>query len=401
MRQKRTLGNVHSRQYSDLSPFQGRSRRRPRVFRTLLTGVLLVVLIGVVALGGYLLAGYLKMTRGAAPDATPTPVSSVTSAVSPGVTPEPTFIDQAGLERDLRVPIDVVAQKDPDVQNILLIGVDRRNTASTKGNSDTMMIISIDRKNQTMKMMSILRDCYVTIQKDGKTVKGKINAAYSYGGPGLTINTLNRTFDLDIQKYVLVDFKSAEAVVTAAGGLDIDVSLSEMKNMNLSILETNQVILPDTPASPTLTTAGLQHLDARQTISYARIRKVDLVVNGKTIPMDFGRVERQKIVLRGLMTKFFDADVLRKLDMTNQVFNMVETNLRLSDALGLMQFASTQLKKDASSIQGYTIPVSKYYTVIETPVWCFVVDFNKAIPDIQQYIWGKTFEFTPRDPVTP
>ncbi len=401
MKQKRTLGNVHSRQYSDLSPFQGRSRRRPRVFRTLLGIVLVVVLIGIVSFGGFLLAGYLKITRDATPNVTPTPSSSITQPVTPGISPEPTFVDIAGLERDLRVPIETVAQKDPDVQNILLIGVDRRNTASTTGNSDTMMIISVDRRNNDIKLMSVLRDCYVTIQKDGKTVKAKINAAYAYGGPGLTINTLNRTFDLDIQKYVLVDFQSSEAVINSAGGLDIFVSEKEIKWANDSIKETNRVILPNTPASPEITEAGLQHLDARQAISWARIRKTDLVVDGKTYAMDMGRAERQKILLRALMDKFFAIDAISKIDMMNQVFGMVETNLRLSESLSLMQFAATKLTKDSSQIAGFTIPSYSTRTVVETPVWCFVVDFNKAIPELQQFIWGKTFEFTPRDPVSP
>jgi hypothetical protein len=87
--------------------------------------------------------------------------------------------------------------------------------------------------------------------------------------------------------------------------------------------------------------------------------------------------------------------------MMNQVFGMVETNLRLSESLSLMQFAATKLTKDSSQIAGFTIPSYSTRTVVETPVWCFVVDFNKAIPELQQFIWGKTFEFTPRDPVSP
>ena len=128
-----------------------------------------------------------------------------------------------------------------------------------------------------------------------------------------------------------------------------------------------------------------------------------LVVDGKTYPMDMGRVERQKIVIRGLMAKFFAADLVTKVNVMNSVFGMVETNLRLSDALGLAQFAATQMSSDtsASAIQGFTIPSATTRTVVTTPTWCFVVDFNKAIPELQQFIWGKTFEFTPKDSVSP
>jgi polyisoprenyl-teichoic acid--peptidoglycan teichoic acid transferase len=382
-----------------------KSRRRRNPLAMIARVVFAVVLVGALSFGGFMLGGFFKMRSGSTPTSktTPSQAPSVTGDVTPGVTSEPTPIDKSGLERDLRVPIEPVVQKDPDVQNILLIGVDRRNTESLKGNSDTMMIISVDRKNKTMKLLSILRDCYVTIVKDGKVVKGKINAAYAYGGPGLTINTLNRTFDLDIQKYVLVDFMSAEQVITVAGGLELDIRQEEIANLNQSVRETNEQILPETPPSALLTEPGLQQLDARQVISYARIRKVDLVVGDKVFPMDMGRVERQKIVLRGLMRKFFDADLLKKASVMTSVFDMVETNLRLSDVWSLTQFAANEMAKDTSTsgIQGFTIPSASTRTVVETPTWCFIVDFNKAIPELQQFIWGKTFEFTPRDSVSP
>ncbi len=386
-------------------PFQMKSRSRRRPFASVVRVLLVVLLLGVVSVGGYFVAGFLKMTGGATQvgTATPSPSGSMSNGATGGPTAEPTLIDKAGFERDLRTAIEPVAQKDPDVENILLIGVDRRNTELLKGNSDTMMIISVNRKLKTIKLLSVLRDSYVTIEVDGKVAKGKINAAYAYGGPGLCINTLNKTFDLDIQKYVLVDFKSAEAVISTAGGLEINVSQNEIADMNASIKETNEVIMPDTPASPLVVAAGLQHLDARQTICYARIRHIDLVVDGKTYPMDMGRVERQKIVIRGLMAKFFAADLVTKVNVMNSVFGMVETNLRLSDALGLAQFAATQMSSDtsASAIQGFTIPSATTRTVVTTPTWCFVVDFNKAIPELQQFIWGKTFEFTPKDSVSP
>ncbi len=388
---------------SGFAPYRGGSPRR-RALAAVLRTVAVLAVAAVVAIGGFLFGGYLRMGRNQVPivKTTPTPTVDATPGEN---TPDatPTLADKSGLERDLRTPIVFVEPKDPDVENILLIGVDRRNTESINGNSDTMMIVSVDRKNGTMKLLSLLRDIYVDIENGGKTVKGKINASYAYGGPGLVVNTINRTFDLDIQKYVLIDFKSAVDVVDQAGGLDLTINPEEIANLNQSVREENNVIFAGTEPSAQLTQSGLQHLDGRQVLAYARIRKVDLVSNGKTYAMDFGRVERQKIVIRGLMKKFFDINLIEKIGMLNTGFDMIETNLKLSDAYSLMTFASNELTKDASSsgIQGYSIPKWGSYTVVESPVWCFVVDFDKAIPEIQNFIWGRTFAFDHRDPVSP
>ena len=105
--------------------------------------------------------------------------------------------------------------------NVLLLGMDVLNDNSQR--SDTIIIASIGY--QTLKLTSVLRDTVVDIPGHGS---GKINAAFSYGGPELVMKTLNSNFDLNIMHYIAVDFTSLVALVDAIGGVEIDISEAEM-----------------------------------------------------------------------------------------------------------------------------------------------------------------------------
>src|SRR5690606_34920231 len=112
--------------------------------------------------------------------------------------------------------------------HIAFFGVDRRST-SDFGNSDVIMIISIDPITNKIKLSSIMRDTYVKIYARGKN---KINAAYFEGGPQLAIRTLNENFDLAIKEYITVDLFGSAKIIQALGGVEIDVKQEEIKFIN-------------------------------------------------------------------------------------------------------------------------------------------------------------------------
>ena len=118
--------------------------------------------------------------------------------------------------------------------NVLVLGVDVLNDGSQR--SDTMMIASIDRG--TLRLTSIQRDTYVEIDGYGR---GKINAAYVYGGPELAMRTVNQAFGMNIMHYVVVDFTALVDMVDALGGIELDISEAERKQININVVDSAKV----------------------------------------------------------------------------------------------------------------------------------------------------------------
>lgn len=194
---------------------------------------------------------------------------------------------------------------DANVVNILLLGNDARDEFD-HGRTDTMMLLSYNRKTRDAKLVSFLRDTWIYIP--GREKWNRINTAFRYGGVGLAINTLNINFDLDIQYYMRVDFNSLKHIVDAFGGIDLELSVKEIEFINNNIADKLPVV------------AGWHHLNGEQTLIHARNRKIG---NG-----DWSRTERQRIVMNALLER---ARTLRDIPaMTNMIYTLmdyVETNM--------------------------------------------------------------------------
>ena len=117
-------------------------------------------------------------------------------------------------------PIIKVDQIDPDVENILVFGVDSRGTDDYRCRSDAMIVVSTNKKENTVKLISLMRDTGVYIGDTDETASStpdKLTHAYAYGGVGLMINTINRNFGLDIQRFVMLDFNSSADIIDLCG----------------------------------------------------------------------------------------------------------------------------------------------------------------------------------------
>jgi LCP family protein required for cell wall assembly len=165
-----------------------------------------------------------------------------------------------------------------EVINIDLFGLDRRSKEEA-ARSDSIMIISIDKKHNKIKMSSIMRDTYVKIKDHGET---KINHAYAYGGPQLAIRTLNENFNLDIRDYIAVDFFNAEEIIDAMGGITIDINQDEIALLNNNALGVANI---EEKSVDKISKTGPQTLNGLQAVAYSRIRY--------TAGGDFVRTERQ------------------------------------------------------------------------------------------------------------
>lgn len=205
------------------------------------------------------------------------------------------------------------------ITNIALFGVDA--TDGQTGRSDAIMIATLDPIHNKLKLTSIMRDSYVYIEGYGQD---KINHAYAYGGPELSIKTINENFGLNIQDFVTVNFSSLPKIINILGGVDIEITNEEIQYINEYIDDINK---KDGTNSAYITYSGVQHLDGTQSLAYSRVRY--------TSGGDYERTQRQRTVLEALFTKLTSTSVSSYNSLLNEVLPYVQTNLNATDILSL------------------------------------------------------------------
>lgn len=227
---------------------------------------------------------------------------------------------------------------DNDIINIALFGIDTRNKNTFKGNSDSIMILSLNTKLKTVKIMSVMRDTIVPIvSSDGKRRYSKINSAYAKD-PETAIRTLNSAFDLDISEYATVNFYGMSEIIDAVGGVDITVTEDELKwkgydhpNLN-NCMDEICANLGVKPNKYYIHAAGDYHVNGIQAVAYSRVRNCRSVWGTNN---DYGRTDRQRHVMEQLFNK---ALTIKKSDyakLAKALIPCTKTSLELSQILGL------------------------------------------------------------------
>lgn len=204
--------------------------------------------------------------------------------------------------------------------NIALFGLDNRGSGDyDTGNSDAILIASINNENKEVRLVSVYRDTYLSIG-DGKYYK--CNSAYEHGGAKQAVQMLNSNLDLDIKDYVSVDWGALVETIDDLGGIDIEVTDEEVDKINEYTVEIVMMTGKDTTP---LTESGLVHLDGTQATSYARIRKL--------AGDDYMRTARQRIVLQAMLEKAQKADIGILNKVCNDVVDDISTTLTLKQML--------------------------------------------------------------------
>lgn len=211
--------------------------------------------------------------------------------------------------------LESASLKDNGVVNILLIGSDSRDD-SDDGRSDAMILMSISSKTKTVQMTSLLRDMYVEIPgHDGN----RLNAAYAYGGPELLMATISQNFGIEVNRYVVVNFKAFANLVDAVGGVTLNLSNDEVQWVNAYLNEYN--LLQGLPIDNDYLDASLSGdilLDGPQALAYSRNRYIGT---------DFGRTERQRKVLSAVIKKLPKAALTNSKGLVDGLFPNLTTNL--------------------------------------------------------------------------
>lgn len=199
-------------------------------------------------------------------------------------------------------------EEDYEVVNILLIGQDRRN-AYERAQSDSMILCTIDKADNTVTMTSFLRDLYVQIPGYNDN---RLNAAYPIGGMKLLDKALEVNFGVEVDANVEVDFAGFEAVVDAMGGVDIEMTEEEVEH--LAEFYDYHHLVP-----------GVNHLSGEEALAYSRIRYID---------SDFQRSGRQRAVLAALIDSIRGANLAQLFSLMDTVLPLIKTDMTDAEILG-------------------------------------------------------------------
>ncbi len=265
-----------------------------------------------------------------------------------------------------------------DVLNILLIGNDTRG-GEEYGNSDTMLMLSINKNTNQMKVVSFLRDLYVPIE--GFSDNNRINASFESGGPSLLIDTIQKNFKVRIDKYACIDFKGFEKAIDSVGGVTITLTQSEADEINGDPM----TYFTEIGEKPQKVSVGTQKLNGAQALAYSRIRHID---------SDFKRTQRQRNVLSSLMSSMKNSNPLTLLSLADSIFqDNMKTDLTNGEIEQLVLFRAPAIMK--GNLEQFTVPAAGAYS--DKPVvrngrpWSVLTpDIPKNRELLKNFLYGTT-----------
>lgn len=258
---------------------------------------------------------------------------------------------------------------DSQVKNILLLGVDARSGDEQEtSRSDVMMLVSIDSKHNCIKMTSFLRDTWVYIPTLGQNQR--LNAACSSGGYQGVVDAIEYNFGVAVDGYAVVDFEMFKVLVDSLGGVEIDVTKEEAKEVTKHKKRYGNVVLE----------AGKHELTGEQALAYCRIRKID---------SDFGRTQRQRTVMSAILSKA-KRSPLKLYSMVSKSAPYVEINFSKSELMSIGFGAMGNLKGEYLQNKVPFEGTWWYDNINGNSVISINVDKNKEM--LIDYIYNKSAE---------
>ena len=216
---------------------------------------------------------------------------------------------------------DITKKEMKEIKNILLLGSDTRNVNDmSAGRSDTMIILSVNPIKNSIKLISIPRDSYVSI--NGRM--DKLNHAYAYGGEELLIKTINSTFNLNISDFVTIDFKNLAKIIDSIDGVEVEITEPERYFINSGSGSIYKLL---GKRYKRVVNSGKVILDGPQAVTYARDR---------THGSDFARQMRQQNIIRSAMTKVTTLPMDKIMNLVNVSLKQVRTNINVMEYTPLL-----------------------------------------------------------------
>ena len=255
-----------------------------------------------------------------------------------------------------------------NVINVLLIGADSRK-GTNSGNTDVMMLLSLNKKTKQLKLISFLRDSYLYVEGDDNSYCTKLNAAFSMGGPETLVKTIENNYKIDIDNYVMVNFESFKAIVDAMGGIQVDVQQYEAdynyKKFKIEL-----------PVGEGVT------LNGEQALCFCRIRGCDS--DG-----DVSRTRRQRQVIDSIVSRVKSASVSDLNKYIDVLLPYVDTGYNEGQilSLGIKAITGGWANYERTQLQ---MPPEDCRTSGSANMWIWVVDYQLAAHKLQTEIYGQS-----------
>jgi LCP family protein required for cell wall assembly len=261
--------------------------------------------------------------------------------------------------------------------NILVLGLDRRpgEAEDQPARSDTMFVASVDKRDGRLQLLAIPRDLWAEIpygDKPGDWAEAKVNAAFSYGqfykypggGAAAAVATVEHNYNIRIDHYLVIDWVGFVELVDAIGGIDINVP-EEIADFGTDVLE----VFPGQTVK-----AGLQHMDGKQTLGYARVR-----VDG-----DIKRIERQQVVIRAVATRSVDFGYIAKLP---ELWDAYHQAIRTDIGTGLVPgYALLARQLDLGHIETFSLAPATYPGIAEDGALILLPNRDEVYGIIDQFM---------------
>lgn len=255
-----------------------------------------------------------------------------------------------------------------NVINVLLIGADSRK-GKNEGNTDVMMLISVNKKTKELKLVSFFRDSYLYVEGNKNSYCTKLNAAYSMGGPETLIKTIENNYKIEIDNYVMVNFESFTKIIDAMGGVTVDVQQYEA-DYNYKKFKV------ELPVGENVT------LNGEQALCFVRIRNCD--ADG-----DVSRTRRQRMVIDSILSRVKSASISDLNKYIDLLLPYVDTGYKKTEivSMGIKALTGDWANYERKQLQ---MPPEDCRTSGSANMWIWVVDYELAAHKLQMELYGQS-----------
>ncbi len=366
----------------ELTPEEEKKKKRKKKALLIILPILSIFLVAVLVVGGFLIQklGLIEIDENESTTIDPT---------QEFVEKEEETLDFAEMDdatgNDFREILKNWAtnggdkMSDKNVINILLVGSDAsaempdRVNITEKGNTDVMMLVSIDKVKETIKLVSFMRDSYTYMDQFDRYAK--LNAACANGGPAYLVETIENDYKIEIDGYVLVDFDSFRQVIDVLGGVEVDVPQYVANHLNKG-KHTGDIEYVKSGENVLLT--------GEQALAFSRVRYSD--ADG-----DVSRVARQRQVINALIEKCLDASLSEINEVADVILANVRTNVSQKSILSYAaQAVSGGWAKFEITEVTMPTPDTRYGYSSRSTAWIWVVDYPLAAQKLQLELYGDT-----------
>lgn len=256
--------------------------------------------------------------------------------------------------------VDLLDDGGQEIVNILLIGQDAR-PGEGRARSDSMILVSLNKKTNNIQLTSFMRDLYVQIPG---YQDNRINAAFRFGGPELLDQTLNVNFGVQVDGNVEVNFEAFSKIIDILGGVDVELNSEESGYMNRNGVSSS---------------TGVNHFNGEEALIFARMRYVS---DG-----DYGRTDRQRRVITSVINSMKKASLTDVMSLVNEVLPYVTTDLTNSEIISYVTTGLSALS-DGGQLSSNRIPADDaHYTASIRGMAVLVPDLKMCQEDLKEFIY--------------